>query len=148
MDMIILWNIVGRFSLVFHFNFSCCWIDNRILENNAILQIQYVKLEKDVNHLRLTNAGLERASEARYIIDDKERILDSFLISSQALANVNNKLSEANEEVIMHLREKGEVSDIKMNESFIFSFFCSFNLACSRSSSFKSCIDGCQWKIY
>jgi len=40
-------------------------IDNRILENNAILQIQCGKLEKDVNHLRLSNAGLERASEAR-----------------------------------------------------------------------------------
>ena len=28
---------------------------------------------------------------------------------SQDLANVNNKLSVANDEVIMHLREKGEV---------------------------------------
>jgi hypothetical protein len=35
------------------------------LENNAILQIQCTKLEKDVNQLRLTNAGLEKASAAR-----------------------------------------------------------------------------------
>jgi hypothetical protein len=35
------------------------------LENNAVLQIQCVKLEKDVHHLRLSNAGLEKASEAR-----------------------------------------------------------------------------------
>jgi hypothetical protein len=32
---------------------------------------------------------------------------------SQKLANVNNKLTEANEEVVMHLREKGEVSNIE-----------------------------------
>jgi hypothetical protein len=41
------------------------------------------------------------------------------LISSQALANVNNKLTEANEEVVMHLREKGEVSDIKIDQTLI-----------------------------
>jgi hypothetical protein len=35
------------------------------LENNAILQIQCVKFEKNVNQLRLANAGLEKASEAR-----------------------------------------------------------------------------------
>ena len=40
-------------------------IDNRILENNAILQIQCNKLQTDVHHLRLANAGLEKASEAR-----------------------------------------------------------------------------------
>jgi hypothetical protein len=37
------------------------------LENNGILQIQCTKLEKDVNHLRLANAGLEKASEARLV---------------------------------------------------------------------------------
>lgn len=40
-------------------------LDNRILENNAILQIQCSKLEKDVNHLRLANSSLEKTSEAR-----------------------------------------------------------------------------------
>ena len=44
-----------------------CRIDNRILEGNAILKTQCVKLERDVNQLRLTNAGLERASQARYL---------------------------------------------------------------------------------
>jgi hypothetical protein len=55
------------FFVVFPFDYWVCLsvIDNRILENNAILQIQCGKLEKDVNHLRLSNAGLERASEAR-----------------------------------------------------------------------------------
>lgn len=52
-----------------------------------------VKLEQDVEHLRLANVGLERASEA-----------------NQELANVNTKLSVANEEMIMHLREKGELA--------------------------------------
>ncbi|CAF1575256.1 unnamed protein product [Rotaria sp. Silwood1] len=66
---------------------------NRLLENNATLQIQCIKLENDVNHLRLSNAGLEKASEA-----------------SQELANVSNKLTVANEEVVMHLREKGELA--------------------------------------
>jgi hypothetical protein len=37
------------------------------VENNAVLQIQCAKFEKDVNHLRLANAGLERASEARLV---------------------------------------------------------------------------------
>jgi hypothetical protein len=37
------------------------------LENNAVLQIQNLKFEKDVQHLRLSNAGLERASEARLV---------------------------------------------------------------------------------
>jgi len=37
------------------------------------------------------------------------------LFFSQGLANVNNKLSEANEEVVMHLREKGEVSNIDLD---------------------------------
>jgi hypothetical protein len=40
----------------------------------------------------------------------------SFLICSQEVANVNNKLTVANEEVMMHLREKGEVSNIKSNK--------------------------------
>lgn len=40
-------------------------IDNRILENNATLQSHCIKLEEDVHHLRLNNAGLEKASEAR-----------------------------------------------------------------------------------
>jgi hypothetical protein len=35
------------------------------LENNGILQNQNIKLEHDVKHLRLANAGLEKASEAR-----------------------------------------------------------------------------------
>lgn len=46
-------------------DYSYRWIDNKILDNNAILQVQCTKLEKDVNQLRLTNAGLEKASEAR-----------------------------------------------------------------------------------
>ncbi|CAF3392146.1 unnamed protein product [Rotaria sp. Silwood2] len=66
---------------------------NRLLDNNTTLQIQCVKLENNVNHLRLANAGLEKASEA-----------------SQDLANINNKLTVANEEVVMHLREKGELA--------------------------------------
>ncbi|CAF2172752.1 unnamed protein product [Rotaria magnacalcarata] len=66
---------------------------NRLLDSNTNLQIRCVKFENDVNHLRLANAGLEKASEA-----------------SQAIANVNNKLTVANEEVVMHLREKGELA--------------------------------------
>ena len=31
------------------------------------LQLQCIKLEKDVHHLRLANAGLEKASEARLV---------------------------------------------------------------------------------
>lgn len=41
-------------------------LDNRVLENNAILQVQCNKLTTDVQHLRLANAGLEKASEARF----------------------------------------------------------------------------------
>jgi hypothetical protein len=37
------------------------------VENNAGLQIRCIKLEKDVHHLRLANAGLEKASEARLV---------------------------------------------------------------------------------
>jgi hypothetical protein len=40
---------------------------------------------------------------------------------SQGLANVNTQLTVANEEVIMHLREKGEVSNavlIMMNRLY------------------------------
>ncbi|CAF1168435.1 unnamed protein product [Rotaria sordida] len=66
---------------------------NRLSDNNVALQIQCVKLENDVNHLRLANAGLEKASEV-----------------SQGLANINSKLTVANEEVVMHLREKGELA--------------------------------------
>ncbi|CAF0827576.1 unnamed protein product [Rotaria sp. Silwood1] len=66
---------------------------NRILENNTILQVQCVKLEKDVYHLRLANSDLEKTAEA-----------------SQELVNINNKLNEANEEVVTHLREKGELA--------------------------------------
>jgi hypothetical protein len=40
------------------------------LENNTILQNQNIKLETEVKHLRLANAGLERASEAR-LVDDQ-----------------------------------------------------------------------------
>lgn len=43
-------------------SFLCISLDNRLLENNTLLQIQCVKLEKDVHHLRLSNVGLERAS--------------------------------------------------------------------------------------
>lgn len=51
-----------------HWNrFLLCLIDNRIWENNGILKAQCSKLEKDVNHLRLTNAGLEKASIVKYI---------------------------------------------------------------------------------
>jgi hypothetical protein len=46
-------------------NQSFFLLDNRLLENNSILQTQRNKLEKDVNHLRLANSGLEKASEAR-----------------------------------------------------------------------------------
>ena len=43
-------------------------------------------------------------------------MISSFSISSQELTNVNNKLSEANDEVMMHLREKSQVSDIRMSK--------------------------------
>ncbi|UJR27539.1 hypothetical protein I4U23_008821 [Adineta vaga] len=66
---------------------------NRILENNAILQIQCTKLQTDVQHLRLANAGLEKASEA-----------------SQELAHANDKLSVAQEEVVRYLRDNGELA--------------------------------------
>ncbi|CAF2397946.1 unnamed protein product [Rotaria sp. Silwood2] len=66
---------------------------NRILENNTILQVQCIKLEKDVYHLRLANTDLERTVEG-----------------SQEVVIINNKLSEANEEVVRHLREKGELA--------------------------------------
>jgi hypothetical protein len=36
-----------------------------------------------------------------------------FFFFSQNLANVNDKLNVANEELMMHLREKGEVSNKK-----------------------------------
>jgi hypothetical protein len=84
------------------------------LENNTTLQSQCFKFEKDVQHLRLANAGLEKASEARFVYLNKIKIiwLIFFFFFSQGLANVNNKLTVANEEVIMHLREKGEVSSV------------------------------------
>ncbi|CAF0804071.1 unnamed protein product [Adineta ricciae] len=66
---------------------------NRILENNAVLQIQCNKLQTDVHHLRLANAGLEKASEA-----------------SQELAHANNKLTVAQEEVVRYLRDNGELA--------------------------------------
>ncbi|CAF1165549.1 unnamed protein product [Adineta steineri] len=66
---------------------------NRLLDNHVFVQTRCAKLEKDVGHLRLANAGLEKASEA-----------------SQELANTNSKLSVATEEVVMHLREKGELA--------------------------------------
>ncbi len=37
------------------------------------------------------------------------------MIYSQELANVNNKLTVANEEVVKQLRDNGEVSYIKLN---------------------------------
>lgn len=43
------------------------FIDNRLLDSNSSLQIQCNKLGNDVHHLRLANAGLEKASEARLI---------------------------------------------------------------------------------
>ena len=48
-------------SIYFHF------IDNHLLEANVSLQTQNAKLNDDVQHLRLSNVGLERASEARLI---------------------------------------------------------------------------------
>ncbi|CAF4405874.1 unnamed protein product, partial [Adineta steineri] len=66
---------------------------NRLLDNHVFVQTRCAKLEKDVGRLRLANAGLEKASEA-----------------SQELANTNSKLSVATEEVVMHLREKGELA--------------------------------------
>ncbi|CAF0721242.1 unnamed protein product [Adineta ricciae] len=77
---------------------------NHLLEQYIILQNQRSKLEKDVGQLRLTNAGLEKASEA-----------------SQELANVNNKLSVATEEVVMHLREKGELAGevLRLNRALV-----------------------------
>ena len=39
--------------------------DNHILETNFILRNQNAKLEKDVQHLRLTNAGLEKAAKVK-----------------------------------------------------------------------------------
>lgn len=41
------------------------FIDNHLLENNTNLQSQCTKLENDIQHLRLANAGLEKASVAR-----------------------------------------------------------------------------------
>ena len=49
-----------------HRDYSIAELDNRVLENNAILQVQCNKLTTDVQHLRLANAGLEKASEARF----------------------------------------------------------------------------------
>ena len=39
-------------------------------------------------------------------------------LSSQKLASVNDKLTLANEEVVMHLREKGEVSSSRIDNIF------------------------------
>jgi hypothetical protein len=51
------------------------------LENNAVLQIQNLKFEKDVQHLRLSNAGLERASEARLVyLKQKIQIIELLLL--------------------------------------------------------------------
>jgi hypothetical protein len=68
-----------------------------------------------VKHLRLANAGLERASEARLVDDQNIQWIDFvfFFFFSQNLANINDKLNVANEELMMHLREKGEVSNKK-----------------------------------
>lgn len=41
-------------------------IDNHLLETNIKLLNDNNKLEHDVQHLRLANAGLEKASEARF----------------------------------------------------------------------------------
>jgi len=51
-------------------------LDNRLIEKNCSLQNQCRKFETDVNQLRLANAGLEKASEARYsriIVHNKNR---------------------------------------------------------------------------
>ena len=39
--------------------------DQHVLESKLSLETQCIKLESSVQHLRLTNAGLEKASEAR-----------------------------------------------------------------------------------
>ncbi|CAF4332014.1 unnamed protein product [Rotaria socialis] len=70
---------------------------NHILENNSNLQNQCFKLEKDVNHLRSINTDLEKKAE-----------------SCEELEYIKNKLEKANEEVLTNLREKGEVSDMKL----------------------------------
>lgn len=57
---------------------------------------------------------------------------------SQGLANINDKLNVANEELMLHLREKGEVSNRKIDRKKRQLDF----LACSRSSSTQSCING------
>lgn len=41
------------------------FLDNHLLETNLALQTQNAKLNHDVEHLRLANVGLEKASEAR-----------------------------------------------------------------------------------
>lgn len=40
-------------------------IDARLLENNLVLKNQCQSFERNVSQLRLANAGLEKASEAR-----------------------------------------------------------------------------------
>ena len=52
--------------------------DNRLCENNTLLQAQCAKLDKDVHHLRVTNASLQRASGARSVLlEIQERMTHS-----------------------------------------------------------------------
>lgn len=62
-------NIIEHCMLISIWYFCCLFIelDNKLIETNCLLQTQCRKFETDVNQLRLANAGLEKASVARYI---------------------------------------------------------------------------------
>ncbi len=66
-------NIVDYLEILLIFIYLY-FIDNRLLEANSALQIQCIKFEKDIHHLRLANAGLEKASEARFVDLNRTRI--------------------------------------------------------------------------
>ena len=116
-----------------------CSIDNRLCESNSVLQNQCIKLDHDVNHLRVANASLEKASGARSVLLEmnEAQLLHTWLChSSVELFNVNNKLQATNDELVTHLREKSEV-----NASWwIPRWIRSCHLACSGSTSTESCI--------
>jgi len=65
-----------------HIYLFSIFIDNRLLENNTLLHSQCIKFEKDVQHLRLANAGLEKASEARFVYLNKIKLICLIFFSS------------------------------------------------------------------
>ena len=114
-------------------------IDNRLCESNTVLQNQCTKLDQDVNHLRVANASLEKASGAtsvRLELNEAWPLHTWLFHSSVELFNVNNKLQATNDELVTHLREKSEVSATW----WISRSIRSCHLACSGSTTIESCI--------